>query len=433
MSDATAGKAPLKRLSLMMFLEYSVWGAWLPVAARYLSAPVESGGLGFTATQIGMILGLAGSIGALLAPFIAGQIADRYFRAEWFLGVLLLVGAGIKYVTAAQSEYSSWLWLSIAYSVVYMPTLALTNSIAFAHVGDSERDFPKVRVWGTIGWIAASWIFPMLYLTQSLGFGWMPPFLTGPEVVDATSRLSGALRFSAYISLGFALFCIFLPATPPKQDQPESAWSKAFALFSSPSLLVLLLAGLAISVIHQVYFLQAGPYLSEVGLSDSQIGPAMTVGQFSEILMLACLGLLLKSLGLRNVLAMGAFAYFLRYFIWSQPELPLWVLISSQALHGVCYACFFATAYIYVDRVAPADVRHSAQTVFGIVMLGGGPVLGGYLSGVLGVKYAHLASPDNVGAEFAPLWGTLGWIGLGVAVVLWALFRERAAEPESLG
>ena len=428
MNDLSAGRAPLGRLSLMMFLEYAVWGAWLPVAARYLSADLTAGGLGFTDVQIGMILGLAGSVGALAAPFIAGQIADRFFRAERFLALLMLVGGGIKWYTASRTDYDSWLWLSIAYSVVYMPTLALTNSIAFAHVGDRERDFPRVRVWGTIGWIAASWVFPMLYLQRELGVSWMPPFLSGPEVEGATARLAEALRFSALISVGLAVYCLTLPATPPREDRDEVAVTKAFALFTRPSLAVLLLCGLTIAVIHQIYFLQAGPFLSEIGVPDSKIGPAMTVGQFSEILVLAALGLLLKGLGLRNVLTLGAFAYFLRYWIWSHPEWPVSVLVGSQALHGFCYACFFAAAYIYVDRVAPVDVRHSAQTVFGIVMLGGGPVLGGYLSGWLGERYGSLAGPDSVGEQFAPLWRTLGWIGLGVALVLLLLFREQARD-----
>ncbi|MAM97626.1 MAG: MFS transporter, partial [Chloroflexi bacterium] len=147
-----------------MFLQYALWGAWLPVVARYLSATIEEGGLGFTGSQIGMILGLAGSVGAIAAPFIAGQLADRYFSTERTLAVLVTVGGAVKWITAYQTEYSSWLILSILYSVLYMPTLALSNSITFAHINDQENDFPKIRVWGTIGWIVASWVFPMIWL-----------------------------------------------------------------------------------------------------------------------------------------------------------------------------------------------------------------------------------------------------------------------------
>ena len=156
------------RLSLMMFLQYAVWGAWFPLAARYLSASVENGGLGFSSQQIGMILGLAGSIGAVSAPFIAGQIADRYFSTERVLAFLILVGGLVKWYTATQTTYKSWLLLSILYSVLYMPTLALSNSITFSHLTDRDRDFPKIRVWGTIGWIVASWVFAMFCLQKQL-------------------------------------------------------------------------------------------------------------------------------------------------------------------------------------------------------------------------------------------------------------------------
>ncbi|MGH7560265.1 MAG: MFS transporter [Gemmatimonadales bacterium] len=413
------------RLSLMMLLQYAVWGAWLPLAARYLTAPVAEGGLGFTGTQMGLILGLAGSIGAIASPFIAGQLADRYFSTERFLALLLVVGGVVKWVTASQTGFQAWLGLSIAYSVVYMPTLALSNSMAFANLTDRDRQFPRVRVWGTIGWIAASWIFPMIYLQQNLQLQWMPPFLAGPELPNVTARLADSLRFSAIISWGYALFCLALPHTPPKRDAVEKlAFAKAFRLLRDPSFAVLVAASLPISVIHQIYFLQTPPFLSHLGLRDSDIGPAMTIGQFSEILIMAFLGALLVGLGFRKVIALGALAYFVRYAIWSYPDaIPVPILVASQALHGICYACFFAAAYIYTDRVAPADVRHSAQTVFGILILGGGPVLGGMLSGWLQDTYAATGG----GVDYGALWRVVSLIGLATAIFFYLAFRERRA------
>jgi nucleoside transporter len=415
------------RLSVMMFLQYAVWGAWLPLAARYLTASTAEGGLGFTGTQMGLILGLAGSIGAVASPFIAGQLADRHFSTERFLGFLLAVGGVVKWITAGQTAYGAWLWLSILYSVVYMPTLALSNSMAFANLGNRDREFPRVRVWGTIGWIAASWIFPMIYLQSGLHFQLMPPFLVGPELPNVTSRLADSLRFSALISWGYALFCLTLPHTPPKKDAAEPlAFRKAFRLLREPSFAVLVAAALPISVIHQVYFLQTPPFLSHLGLLDSQIGPAMTIGQFSEIAIMAMLGGLLARFGFRTIITLGAAAYFVRYMIWSLTGLPVALLVTSQILHGICYACFFASAFIYTDRVAPPDVRHSAQTVFGIIILGGGPVLGGLLAGWLADTYAQSGGTLDYGA----LWRVVALIGLAATLFVWAGFRERTTTAE---
>ena len=365
------------RLGMMMFLQYAVWGFWLPILALYLQSSTEDGGLGFTPGQVGWILGLAGSIGAVTAPFIAGQLADRRFSTEKFLAVLLLVGGLIKWYTSTQTTFEAWLVLSILYRIVYQPTLALTNSLAFAHLGDADREFPRVRVWGTIGWIAASWIFPMVWLQTDLTLQALPPFLAGTELPDATGRLVDALKFSGGLSILYAGFCFLLPHTPPKREGVEPlAFAKAFALMKRPSFALLVLASLPIAVIHQIYFMQTAPFFSDVlGLKDSQIGPAMTVGQFAEIAVMAALGWMIKGLGFRVTIALGGFAYVLRYAIFGTVDLPVEVIIASQALHGFCYACFFAAAFIYVDRIAPEDVRNSAQTVFGIIILGLGPVI----------------------------------------------------------
>ena len=412
------------RFGAMMFLQYALWGAWLPVTARYLSASISDGGLGFSGAQIGMILGLAGSIGAIAAPFIAGQIADRYFSTERILAFLVTAGGIVKWITASQTDYQSWLVLSIIYSVLYMPTLALSNSITFAHIDDQENDFPKIRVWGTIGWIAASWAFPMIWLQTDLQLQWMPPFIIGAEVPNVTSRLADALKFSGIISISYGAFCFLLPHTPPKRDAVEKlAFKKAFDLFQYSSFTVLVIASLAVSIIHQIYFLQTGPFLSHIGIPDSQIGPAMTIGQFAEILTMAYLGLFLKQLGFKKVITVGIAAYFLRYAIFGTTMLPVWIMVVSQAFHGFCYAFFFAAAYIYVDKMADEDVRHSAQTVFGIIILGGGPVIGGWLSGYLQNMY----TVENV-FSFSNFWYTMSAIGLVTMISFFMLFQEQLAD-----
>ncbi|MDP6260450.1 MAG: MFS transporter [Candidatus Marinimicrobia bacterium] len=416
-----------QRLGAMMFLQYALWGAWLPVTARYLSASVAEGGLGFTGSQIGMTLGLAGSIGAVMAPFIAGQIADRYFSTERILAFLVTAGGVVKWITSYQTEYSAWLVLSIIYSVLYMPTLALSNSITFAHIDNQENDFPKIRIWGTIGWIVASWVFPMIWLQTNFNFQWMPPFIVGAEVPNVTSRLADALKFSGLISITYGAFCFLLPHTPPKKDATEKlAFKKAFELFRFSSFTTLVIASLAVSVIHQIYFLQTGPFLSHIGILDSQIGPAMTIGQFAEILTMAYLGFFLKRLGFKKVITIGVAAYFMRYAVFGTESFPVWVMVISQAFHGFCYAFFFAAAYIYVDKLADEDVRHSAQTVFGIIILGGGPVIGGWLSGYLQDMY----TVENI-FNYSNFWYTVSAIGLATMVFFYALFREQLVQRES--
>jgi len=408
------------RLGTMMFLQFAIWGAWLPLTARYLSATVAEGGLGFSGSEIGMILGLAGSIGAIVSPFIAGQFADRYFSTERILSFLVITGGIVKWYTATRTDYESWLWLSILYSVLYMPTLALSNSVAFSHIDDSENTFPKIRVWGTIGWIAASWAFPMIWLQQDLSFQLMPPFLSGEEVPGVTARLADALKFSGIISLIYGAFCFLLPNTPPKTDAVENlAFKKAFNLFSNKSFLVLVLASLGVSIIHQIYFLQTGPFLSSIGIKDSSIGPAMTIGQFAEIATMAYLGFFLKRLGFKKVITIGIFAYFARYMIFGTSFLPTWVMVMSQAFHGFCFAFFFAAGFIYVDKLADDDVRHSAQTVFGIIIFGGGPVVGGWLSGYL----QNIYTLDGV-FNYSSFWYTLAGIGLVVTLLFYSSFNS---------
>lgn len=404
-----------------MFLQYALWGAWLPVTARYLSAPISEGGLGFSGSEIGMILGLAGSIGAIAAPFIAGQFADRYFSTEHILAFLVFTGGIVKWYTSYQTSYEAWLYLSIIYSILYMPTLALSNSITFSHIEEKEKNFPRIRVWGTIGWIVASWAFPMIWLQHDLSLQLMPPFITGPEVSNVTARLADALKFSGIISIIYGIFCFLLPHTPPKHNAVEKlAFKKAFKLFNYSSFTILVITSLAVSIIHQIYFLQTGPFLSHIGISDSQIGPAMTIGQFAEILTMAYLGYFLKRIGYKNVIFIGVLAYFARYAIFGTTIFPVWVIVISQAFHGFCYAFFFATAFIYVDKISDEDVRHSAQTVFGIIILGGGPVIGGWLSGKLQELYTIAGVFD-----FSSFWYTLSAIGMITGIFFFFFFRDQ--------
>jgi nucleoside transporter len=351
----------------MMFLQYAIWGIWLPYLSNYLMAAPDGGGLGFTGGQVGWILGLAGSIGAISAPFIAGQVADRYMDAEKALALLVLVGGVLKYITAYVTDYNTFLIISIAYSIAYMPTLSLTNSISFQNLRDSERQFPFVRVWGTIGWIVASVAFTWLWLVH-------------PDPVANTRRIADALRISGVLSVLYAVYCLtVLPRTPPRSSLAHPlAFAQAFGLLKHRGFLVVTLIALPIAMIHQCYFFRSAPFFeSAVGVSKQALGPVLAIGQFSEIAFLAGLGLVLKRLGYRRVLALGVCSYVVRFGIYAYGE-PAGLMIATQALHGLCYGFFFAGAFLYVEQVAPPDIRHSAQTVFGIIILGLGPVLAGF-------------------------------------------------------
>ncbi len=427
MSTASVRYAPAKdptpamiKLSIMMFMQYAVWGVWLPYLANYLSGPVSAGGLGFTGGQVGWILGLAGSIGAVTAPFLAGQIADRFLNAEIYLGILLVVGGVIKYCTYYAHSYNAFLWLSIAYSVVYMPTLALTNSIAFAHLDDSEKRFPWVRLWGTIGWIVASNAFPLIWLQTDLHFTALPPFVAGTPRPGSNGLIGDCLRVSGVAAILYGVFAmLLLPRTRPKRHAENPfAFAKAFALLKHPGFLVVTLAALPISMIHQVYFIRTGPFLESVGFSVAHVGPVMSVGQFSEILFLAFLGYMLARLGYRWTLVLGGIAYTLRFLVFALgTEETRSLIVAVNALHGLCYGCFFAGAFLYVERVAPPDIRHSAQTVFGIIILGLGPVLAGFYNGWL----EPLLAEDG----YRAVWLVQTAVALGSTIFIGIAFRPR--------
>ncbi len=373
MPDRTMTEPPRENLatatalSTMMFLQYAVWGVWLPSLSIYLTAPTDGGGLGFTGGQVGWILGLAGAIGAVTAPFIAGQVADRYLNAERALAGLLLLGGVANFALAYVHNYWTFLALSVVYSVCYMPTLSLTNGICFGHLRDSERSFPWVRLWGTVGWIVASNAFALIWLA------------TDSKALN-TARIADALKVAGVASVAYAAFSLLvLPKTPPKRDVAHPlAFARAFGLLRHRGFLTVTLIALPIAMIHQTYFFRASPFFEKaVGIPVTWVNSVMSIGQFSEIAFLALLGLFIKKLGYRGVLALGCAAYAIRFGIFGLGG-PRWLVIASQALHGLCYGCFFAGSFLYVEQVAPRDIRHSAQTVFGIIILGLGPILAGF-------------------------------------------------------
>jgi nucleoside transporter len=409
----------------MMFLEYAVKGMWFPLASVFLTEAADQGGLGFSAAQKGMIIGTASAVGAVCSPFIAGQLADRFFNTEKFLAVSLLIAGAIKYYTASQTTFWAWIMLSAAYSIMYMPTVALTNSLAMTHLSDSKRQFPAVRVWGTIGWIVVGWGFPMLWLQTNLRLQWLPPFLVGDRLPDVNARMLDSLRAAGILAVFFAAYCWFvLPRTPPSSKNVKSlAFAGAFGLLKHRSFAVLMATTFVISCVHTMYFIHTGAFLKKCGLEARYVMPAMSLGQFSEIVVLALLGRFLTRAGFRAVITLGAACYAARYMLFAIPNPPVWLVVSAMLFHGFCFACFFAAGFIYVDRIAPADIRHSAQTVYTLVMFGLGPAITGWLINPLLVGISTNA--DNLElTTFPKFWMMTAVASFVAAVAFWILFRD---------
>jgi nucleoside transporter len=418
-----AQRAPFFRLSLMMFLQYAVWGVWLPILAKYFATPIPGGGLGFSQLQIGAILGLAGSIGAVSAPFIAGQLADRIMNAERALGIMLILGALVKFAMTTQTSYSAWMGLSILYSILYMPTLSLSNSVAFAHCTDREKQFPPIRMWGTIGWIIASVLFPLFYMKTGAHFVSYWPFVDGTARPDEVAQIRYAMMIGGIISLAYGIYCFALPATPPTRDARRPiAFAAAFKLLTAPRVLALLIAALLVSMIHQVYFFRTPSYLTDaIKLPASDIGSTMAIGQVSEIIFLAILGFFLKRIGYKWIIILGALSYALRYGIFAtipSAAAVKWIML----LHGMNYGFFFAGSFLFVERISPADIRHSTQIVFGIIILGLGPVLAMFYNGWLD----RLALTGTV-TDYGKVWGVQAAIAFVSALILLIGFPGRVA------
>jgi nucleoside transporter len=346
------------KLAVMFFLEYVIWGAWLPILGTYLDDYLK-----FTSFQQAMVFN-AFAIASLTGMFFGGQLADRYFSQEKFLAFSHLIG-GISILGLTQvTSFWAFFWLMMVHCFFYVPTLSVTNAIAFANLKDAQKDFGFVRLWGTIGWIAAGW---MLLLVPK-------------------GSLQGAFAIAGGASLLLGAFCLSLPHTPPAKNEGTAfAPLEAIRLLAIPSILVLFIVTFFDSLVHNCYFVWTGRFLTTLGLQENWVGAAMSVGQVMEIVAMAMLGYLLKNLGWRKTMILGVLGQAVRFGVYSlgTPDL-LWLVIGVNLVHGFAYACFFATVYIFVDENFPKDVRTSAQSLFNLLILGLGPLLGGFLWNWLG-------------------------------------------------
>jgi len=427
------------RLSFMMFLQFAIWGAWLPILYPFLL-----GHVGYTLDQVGMILA-AGAVGAILGPFIAGQVADRYFSTEKFLGISHLIGAALVWTlssnaVANKDAFPLFLLISLLYGLIYAPTLALTNSLCFHHLTDRDKQFGWIRLWGTIGWIVAG-----IAVGQWLLAYHSPAGAEGDALAAAQNAgRVNAFRLSAILGVIMGLYCFTLPHTPPaKHPRQANATIEALGeVFRRRRLWMLFLLAIPISVIHQFYFVHTSEFLSVMQRSSDAAagfertintifgvggGGLMTIGQMSEILVLASIPFLAKALSRKWLLAIGIVAYAGRMALFAYTD-SIWLILLGVALHGLCFGCFIFVAFMIVDEQTTADIRASAQNLFNLVIVGIGIIVGSWFA----TSIVAAAAQTDQGMNFTHLFSVPMWMALGCLLLLLILYpggRGETVEP----
>lgn len=419
------------KLFLMMVLEYFVWGAWLPFIFSYLP------GLGFLPWQQSLVLN-AFPIAAIIGMFFSNQFADRNFAAEKFLGFSQLI-AGIAMISLAFTN-SFWLFFALMFvhCLLYVPTLSVCNSIAFAHLTDA-KDFGSVRMGGTIGWVLAAWPFTFIlvdwdkvgaahpvgiidWIKTALGSG-----LTGAALQKATRWTYIVAGIS---SLLLAAFSVALPHTPAKKAsvaEEKFAWLEALRLLSRPFVLVLWLVTFVDSFVLNAYFFWAATFLGQIGIKGNWIMPIMGIGQVAEILAMAMLGVALKAMGWRTTMTLGILAHVVRFAVFAFFPQCTALIIAVFILHGICYAFFFATVYVFVDEFFPKDARASAQGLFNVMILGLGVVAANTLCPRLTTMFSNGSTIDFRNMFLIP-----GGAALAAAIVLVLFFHPPKLKADEL-
>ncbi len=387
------------QLSGLMFLQYFVWGAWYVTMGTWLG---ES--LAFSGAQIGLAYGTT-ALAAMISPFFVGMIADRWFATDRLLAVLHIVGAGTLLVASWQTSFGTLYAALLAYTLCFMPTLALSNSLSFRHMGEPDRDFPGVRVLGTIGWIVAG------LAVGSLG-------------LEATAV---PLQIAAAASLVLGAWSFVLPATPPLKGSVRITWQEAIGLdalqlMRDRSFAVFVLGSFLVCIPLQFYYAFANPFLNEIGVANA--AGKMTLGQMSEIGFMLLMPFFFRRLGVKYMLLVGMAAWAARYVLFAYGDAgPLmWMLYGGILLHGICYDFFFVTGQIYVDQRAPADMRAAAQGLIAFVTLGVGMFIGSWLSGLVVDAFA------TSGASMHD-WRAIWLVPAGAAALVLVLFATLFSAP----
>ncbi|KAA2245551.1 nucleoside permease [Chitinophaga agrisoli] len=382
------------QLSVMMFLEFFVWGAWFVTMGTFLLNNLHTSG-----TQVGVAY-LTQSVGAIIAPFIVGLIADRFFPAQIILGILHLIGALLLWLAGHSADFETFYPLLLLYMILYMPTLALVNSISFRQMDDPAKKFPAIRVWGTIGWIVAG-----------LTIGWL--------AWEKQNTLALTFQMAAVASGLLGLLSFTLPNTPPlKKGQKVSIGGllglDALRLLKRRSYLLFFLASVAICIPLAFYYNFTNPFLNEVGMASA--AGKQSLGQMSEFLFMLLMPLFFARLGVKKMLALGMLAWVIRYvfFAYGDVGANYWMLIGGIVLHGICYDFFFVTGQIYTDAHAGEQFKSAAQGLITLATYGVGMLIGYLISGPIVDAWKTGESSHD--------WTTIWLIPAGIALVVLLLF-----------
>jgi nucleoside transporter len=394
----------ITKLSFMMLLEYFIWGSWYVTMSTYMSRHLESTGI-----QIGAAYS-ALAIATMISPFFIGMVADRYFAAQRIMGFLHVVGAALLYFATQIQDNTAFYWIILSYSLLYMPTIALSNSIAFHQMSDPGRMFPWIRVFGTIGWIIAGLMITALQIEGS----------------------KFTFQMAAIASLTLGLFSFLLPETPPKGKVAGSTASSAlgtdaFVLFRDKPYLVFFIAAILVCIPLSFYYGFANLFLNQAGLENA--AGKMTLGQVSEAVFILAIPFLFYRIGVKNMVLIGMVAWFLRYVCFAHGDTGsnLWMLYAGIVLHGICYDFFFVTGYMYTEKKAGEKIKNAAQGLFTFATYGLGMFIGTWVSGFVADYY-------TVNGEYN--WTSIWYVPAGIAIfvlVYFVLFfkEKREIKPAS--
>jgi nucleoside transporter len=387
------------QLSVMMFLNFFIWGAWFVTMGTYLKTQINA-----TDVNVGVAYGTQ-ALGAIVAPFIIGVIADKFFAAQKILGVLHLIGAALMYYISTLDNFSSFYPILLIYMILFMPTLALVNAVSFKQMNSPEKEFANVRVWGTIGWIVAGLII-----------GWL--------AWEKKETLENTFLLASILSLVLGLFSFTLPNTPPPKAGTKTSFGEiigldAMKLLKEKNFLIFFISSLLICIPLAFYYQETNIYLNEIKVPGA--AGKMAFGQMSEMLFLFAMPWFFRRLGVKKMLLVGMAAWTIRYlcFGYGDAGSGMWLLYLGIILHGVCYDFFFVTGQIYTDERAGEGIRSSAQGMITLATYGVGMLIGFWIAGVVASKYAL---PDG-GHDWKSIWMVPAIIAFVILVLFLLLFR----------